>query len=103
MLVQALMCVNPMGPLAVANHLVNFIAPAAAVALVLVLCGRWVGARAVSGMSAGRQWVVVFVIGVLVLGGGLALWGHDGKMLTYAALVVATASCQWVLVRGWKP
>ena len=30
------------------------------------------------------------------------LWGRDGKMLTYAALVVACATCQWVLVRGWR-
>ena len=33
---------------------------------------------------------------------GLVLSGRDGKMLTYAALVVACATCQWVLVRGWK-
>ena len=37
-----------------------------------------------------------------VLAAGLVLWGRDGKMLTYAALVVACATCQWVLVRGWK-
>lgn len=102
MLVQALMCVNFMGPLAVINHLFNFVAPAAAVALMLVLCGRFFGARASSSVSVLRQWVVVFGVGVLVLAAGLALWGRDGKMLTYAALVVAMASCQWVLVRGWK-
>lgn len=91
-----------MGPLDITNHLLNFMAPAAAVALVLVLCARFVGARAPSGVSALRQWVVVFGVGLLVLAGGLALWGRDGKMLTYAALVLATASCQWVMVRGWK-
>ena len=33
---------------------------------------------------------------------GLWLLGRDGKVLTYAALVLATASCQWLLQRGWK-
>ena len=96
------MCVNSMGPFAITNHLLNFIAPAAAVALVLVLCGRWVVARGPSAMPVWRQWLVVFVVGLLALAAGLAVAGRDGKMLTYAALVVACATCQWVLVRGWK-
>lgn len=33
---------------------------------------------------------------------GLAYFGNDGKMATYAALVVACASSQWVLVKGWR-
>lgn len=97
------MYVNSMGPLEITYHLLNFMAPAAAVAGVLVLCGRWVGLR--SGAvrwSVWRQWMVVFVAGFLVLVGGLALFGRDGKMLTYIALVVAAATCQWVLVRGWR-
>ena len=96
------MCVNSMGLFAITNHLLNFMAPAAAVALVLVLCGRWVVARGPSAMPVWRQWLVVFVVGLLALAAGLAVGGRDGKMLTYAALVVATASCQWFLVRGWK-
>ncbi|OYD50992.1 hypothetical protein [Acidovorax kalamii] len=90
-----------MGPLDILNHLLNFVAPAAFVALLLVLGGRLLGAK--GGALAGwRQWAAVFVVGLVVLAAGLALWGRDGKMLTYAALVVATATCQWVLVRGWK-
>lgn len=90
-----------MGPLDILNHLLNFVAPAAFVAQLLVLGGRLLGAK--GGALAGwRQWAVVFVVGLVVLAAGLALWGRDGKMLTYAALVVATATCQWVLVRGWK-
>lgn len=90
-----------MGPLDILNHLLNFVAPATFVALLLVLGGRLLGAK--GGALAGwRQWAVVFVVGLVVLAAGLALWGRDGKMLTYAALVVATATCQWVLVRGWK-
>ena len=90
-----------MGPLDILNHLLNFVAPAAFVALLLVLGGRLLGAQ--GGSLAGwRQWAVVFVVGLVVLAAGLALWGRDGKMLTYALLVLATASCQWVLSRGWR-
>ena len=102
MLVQALIWVNSMGPLDIANHLLNFVAPAAAVALVLVLSGRLVGSRSASAMSVWLRWAILFAVGVAVLVAGLVLWGRDGKMLTYAALVVACATCQWVLVRGWK-
>ncbi|MBT9513995.1 MAG: hypothetical protein IV104_16775 [Acidovorax sp.] len=91
-----------MGPLDIFNHTLNFMAPAAAVALLLVLCGRLFGATGAAKLTGWRQFAVVFVVGLVVLAGGLALWGRDGKMLTYAALVVATATCQWVLVRGWK-
>ena len=90
-----------MGPLDILNHTLNFMAPAAAVALLLVLCGRLFGAQG-SGMALWRQFATVFVVGLVVLVGGLALLGRDGKMLTYAALVVATASCQWIVARGWR-
>ena len=92
-----------MGPLDIANHLLNFVAPAAAVALGLVLLGRLVGSRsASSAMSVWLRGAILFALGVAVLAAGLVLWGRDGKMLTYTALVVACATCQWVLVRGWK-
>jgi len=42
------------------------------------------------------------VVGCAVLVAGLIVLGRDGKMLTYAALVLGCATCQWVLVRGWR-
>jgi hypothetical protein len=33
---------------------------------------------------------------------GLWYFGVDGKMATYAALVVAIAGCQWLSGRAWK-
>jgi len=89
-----------MGPLDILNHLLNFMAPAAFVALALVLCGRLFGAK--GGGTGWSQLAVIFAVGLVVLAGGLALGGRDGKMLTYSALVVAAATCQWLLVRGWK-
>ena len=41
-------------------------------------------------------------VGVLVLLGGLVLTGRDGKVATYAVLVLAMASSQWLLLRAWR-
>jgi hypothetical protein len=37
---------------------------------------------------------------VLVL--GLLLQGQDGRMATYAALVLVSATLEWALHRGWR-
>lgn len=102
MLVQALIWVNSMGPLDVFNHLLNFAAPAAAMALLLVLSRRFIHSTAPSMLPGWLHAGVVFGVGLATLLAGLVVWGRDGKMLTYAGLVVACATCQWVLVRGWK-
>jgi hypothetical protein len=38
----------------------------------------------------------------VVLGAGLWYYGVDGKMATYAGLVVAVAGCQWLGSRAWQ-
>ncbi|MCW8174547.1 hypothetical protein D8B25_03895 [Verminephrobacter aporrectodeae subsp. tuberculatae] len=86
----------------VLNHLLNFVAPAAALALLLPLAGRCIRFRAPAALAWRRRAAIVFLVGVATLVAGLMLWGHDGKMPTYAALVLACASCEWVLLRGWK-
>lgn len=83
-------------------HLLNFLAPAVCVPLLL-----WLPARLLMGRPAGAprwwvQWLVQALLGTAVLVGGLLLLGRDGKMLTYAALVLVCASGQWVLLRGWR-
>ena len=102
MLVQALIWVNSMGPLDIANHLLNFVAPAAAVALVLVLSSRLVGSRSASAMSVWLRGAILFAVGVAVLAAGLVLWGRDGKMATYAALVLACATSHGLGQRIWR-
>ena len=42
------------------------------------------------------------VRGFGVLVGGLVIFGHDGKMATYAVMVLACASCQWVAAKAWR-
>ena len=91
-----------MGPLDIVNHLLNFVAPAAAVALVLVLGGGLIGSRSPLALAWWLRLGIVFAVGVAVLAAGLVVWGRDGKMLTYALLVLATASCQWLLARSWR-
>mgnify|MGYP003577853152 CR=1 FL=1 len=91
-----------MTPLAFANHLLSFAAPAFVVALLVTLA-----ARLVLPPAAGpRRWwpplLINFLAGLVILGAGLWYFGRDGKMMTYAALVVGVATCQWLVGRAWR-
>ena len=88
------------------DHLLNFIAPAAVVALLLLLLSRvfsrfLVSKRPVT-QSIWAQAAIIFIVNVGVLVAGLVIFGNDGKMATYAALVLASGICLWVLMRGWR-
>ena len=64
-----------------------------------------VGAAAAAAGAGVAWWRRVFwhaVVGSLVLLAGLVLQGHDGRMATYAALVLVAASLEWLLHRGWR-
>lgn len=79
-------------------HLLNFVLPALALALLMPWAGRWV-------MGPGRHRVMLHMVwhavcGMLVLTVGLVLQGNDGTMSTYGALVVVAASLEWFLRRG---
>jgi hypothetical protein len=95
-----------MGIYLLTTHLLNFAAPAAAVALLLVLLTRLGFGLFKTNrpliQSAWAQAAIVFVASLGILVAGLVISGHDGKMLTYAALVAGAALCQWVLIRGWS-
>lgn len=88
------------------SHIVNFLVPAAIMALLLVLLGRVFRRFLVSKRPLAKslygQAAIIFIVNVLVLTAGLVLFGNDGKMATYAAMVGASAVCQWALWRGWK-
>lgn len=86
-----------------AKHLLSFIAPALVVALLVAFAARVVLPR---NSRPARWWTPVafnFIAGVAVLVGGLLFFGRDGKMATYAALVVAVATAQWLGARAWRP
>jgi hypothetical protein len=88
------------------NHLLNFIAPAACVALLLVLLSRLSFGLFKSKQPLAQAWwaqaAIIFIVGVAILTAGLMVFGRDGKMMTYAALVLGAAVCQWILIRGWR-
>ena len=88
------------------DHILNFLVPAAALALLLVLLSRpfsrFLASKRPLSQSIYAQAAIIFIVNVLVLAAGLVLFGNDGKMATYAALVLASAVCQWVLWRGWR-
>ncbi|HUR90481.1 MAG TPA: hypothetical protein VMZ74_15450 [Ramlibacter sp.] len=90
-----------MGPSQFALHLLGFVAPALFVGLAVAVGARWVRLSP----QPLRWWVhaaINFTAGVAVLAAGLWHFGVDGKMATYAALVAAVATTQWLCSRGWK-
>ena len=91
-----------MGPLDIVQHLLHFFLPAFAVAAGVTLIGRWRAKAPASPRSAWMRWAIQSAVGSAVLLGGLWLLGRDGKMATYAALVVAVATSHWLMHRGWR-
>jgi hypothetical protein len=83
-----------MTPLGFVLHIAGFVMPAFGVALVL-----WLGLRVrrAGRHSAAAQFGWLFAAGCAVLLVGLAYFGRDGKMATYAALVLAQGSVAWWL------
>ena len=91
-----------MGPIDFSIHLLSFFAPSFAVAVLVSLAGRVLLPR---NNQPKRWWLPVslnFLAGAAALVGGLVLFGRDGKMLTYAAMLVAIASAQWLGGRAWR-
>ena len=91
-----------MGALGILIHLINFAAPACAVALLMPIFGRLVSARKPTGPGYWYQSSANFLVGLLVLVAGLWLGGRDARVVTYAALVLVCASSQWAMQRGWR-
>jgi hypothetical protein len=86
------------------NQLLNFMAPAAGVALLLVLPVRiftgFFRSKRPPALGWQAQAAIVFIAGVVLLLAGLMLFGRDGKVASYALLAVGAATCQWLLLRG---
>jgi hypothetical protein len=59
-------------------------------------------ARRAGLLSWWVQFALNSIAGAAALAAGLWHYGVDGKMATYAALVVAVAACQWLCTRSWQ-
>lgn len=88
-----------MGPINLLNHLFNFLAPALAVAVVLAFVGPWFMKKSPSAPGLLAQAAINFVAGAVALGAGLWFFGNDGKMVSYAAMVVVCATSQALVLR----
>lgn len=88
-----------MGPLDQLNHLINFLAPALAVGLVLALVGSWFMQKGPSAPGLLIQFAINSIVGALALGAGLWFFGNDGKMASYAAMLVVCSISQTLVLR----
>lgn len=87
-----------MGFFDVINHLLNFFFPALGVALLMAALLRlpYVRRLHVRQVDPWHRTVKInFLVGCAALLLGLVFFGRDGKMATYALLVLAMASSQW--------
>ena len=89
-----------MGLLALLNHAINFMAPALWLALLMPLLSRILIRKRPVALTLLAQVAVLFVAGCGLLTAGLVLFGRDGKMLTYLAMVLGIATTQWWLQRS---
>ena len=92
----------PMNLIGQLDHLLNFIAPAIAVGLLVAALAPMLMKKARPNHSWLTQSAINTVACALVLLGGLVVFGHDGKMATYAAMVLVCASSQWLAAKAWN-
>jgi hypothetical protein len=84
-----------MGPLDALWHALNFFAPAAGVALLAAGAAKLLWRHELAAVPWHRLALWAGLAGAAALVGGLVVFGRDGKMATYGALVVATALALW--------
>lgn len=88
-----------MTPWDAALHLFNFALPALGVGLIAAVLAKLLWRGDLRGVSLARLAGVSGVAGLVAQSAGLVITGHDGKMATYAAMVVACAI--GLLWAGW--
>ncbi len=84
-----------MSPLDAFWHVLNFFAPALGVGLLAPALAKLLWRRELQGVGWLRlsAWATIGCAAALV--GGLVIVGHDGKMATYAAMVMVSALALW--------
>lgn len=84
-----------MGPIDALWHLLNFFAPAVGVGLMTALMAKLLWRRSLKSASLPRLGAWAVAGSALALLAGLVVFGRDGKMLTYGAMVLACALSVW--------
>ena len=90
-----------MGAFDVLWHLLNLVATGVLAAAVAAALARVLWWRALSAISWWRLAWPACTVAASVQVLGLLLGGRDGLMVTYAAMIAATAFTLWW--RGWAP
>jgi len=85
-----------MGPLDSLNHIFNFMAPAVVVGVLLAYGAPFLNKNMAVTHAKYVQAAINSVAGIVALSVGLWFFGRDGKMASYAAMVIAISSSQWV-------
>jgi len=75
--------------------LLNFFGPAIGLGLITPPLAKLLWRRDLKSVSWWRLGVRVFAVCAVVAIAGLLVFGHDGKMATYAAMVGACALALW--------
>ncbi len=84
-----------MGPIDALWHLLNFFAPAVGVGVLGAALAKLLWRRELRNVSVRKLAVWAFVAGAVASLAGLAIFGRDGRMATYALLIVASALALW--------
>jgi hypothetical protein len=84
-----------MGPLDALWHLLNLFGAAAGVGLIAAGASKLLWRRELSSAPFLRLAAWGVAAGALATLGGLVMFGRDGRMATYGALVLATALALW--------
>jgi hypothetical protein len=90
-----------MGLLDAIWHFMNLLAPAIGLAALAAGGAKLLWRRELAAVPWRRLATPTALACTLVLLGGLVLWGRDGKMATYGAMVVAATVMLWW--RGFGP
>jgi len=90
-----------MGPLDALGHLLNLFLPALLLAAIAAALAKVVWRRQLGGLGWRRLATPAAAACAVVTLAGLVILGRDGRMATYAAMVVACALTLWW--RGFGP
>ena len=84
-----------MGPLDAINHLLNLFLPALGLGLLAASAAKLLWRRELAAVAWRRLALPASASSAAVVLGGLVLFGRDGKVATYTAMVLACAITLW--------
>lgn len=84
-----------MGPLDAIAHLLGLFIPALSTGVIAAVLAKWLWRRELAHRVWWRLAAWPSAAGAAVLVGGLLVQGRDGRMLSYLAMVVASALALW--------